>query len=103
MENLTLWAPVFLAGIGAGALIASVLPLLRLAKKRRLELESARARILAGVKEKHDQEILREIFRATDALNGEINKSLQRLRASTERLSIRLGDDGHDQKQTRTL
>ena len=103
MENFTLWAPVFLTGIGVGALIASALPLLRLAKKRRIEVDNARARILAGVKEKHDQEILREIFREAAALDGEIHKSLQLLRTSTETLVVKLRDAGQGHEQTRAL
>ncbi len=49
-------------------------------KKRRTELVRARARIFAGMKEKHDEEILDEAFQATEAIRGELNKSLQTLR-----------------------
>ncbi len=103
MENLILWAPVFIAGIAVGAIITSVLPRLWVAKKRRTELIQARARILASIKENHEQEILREIFQATEALSGELNKSLRRLLDSMERLLVQVRDDWHGQKQTRIL
>lgn len=87
MENLTLLTPGFIAGMVVGALITSIS--LRIADKRRRELNdamNARERILAGIKETHEKEILREIFRAKDALNSDLNKSLRLLQASTEKL-----------------
>ena len=79
MEILLFWSPVFIAGIAVGMLIKSFWPRQWSAKKRHTELVNARVRILAGVKEKHEEEMLREIFQATDALRGELNKSHRRL------------------------
>jgi len=71
---------LFFAGITGGILIAGIKPYLDVAKKKRTELIAARARILAGMKEKHDEEILHEAFRTTEGISGELNKSLQTLR-----------------------
>ena len=71
---------LFCAGITGGILVAGIKPYLHAAKKQRTELMSARVRILAGIKEKHDEEILDEAFRTTEAIRGELNKSLQTLR-----------------------
>jgi hypothetical protein len=71
---------LFFAGITGGILIASIKPYLLAAKKKRTELVMARARIMAGIKEKHEEEILDEAFRTTEAIRGELNKSLQTLR-----------------------
>lgn len=71
---------LFCAGITGGILIAGIKPYLHAAKKNRTELVTARVRILAGIKEKHDEEILDEAFRTTEAIRGELDKSLQTLR-----------------------
>ena len=36
--------------------------------------------MLADIKERHDEEILDEAFRTTEAIRGELDKSLQTLR-----------------------
>jgi uncharacterized membrane-anchored protein YhcB (DUF1043 family) len=95
MDNLTLRLPVFMAGVAVGALVTSLLPRLWNHKKRRMELREARARILTGIKEKHEQEMLREIFQAKDALYGELSKSLNLLRDSAERLLGEVKDERH--------
>jgi hypothetical protein len=71
---------LFLAGITGGIFIAGIKPYLHAAKKKRTELVTARVRILAGIKEKHEEEILDEAFRTTEAIRGELNQSLQTLR-----------------------
>jgi hypothetical protein len=81
MENWISIALIFLAGICSGILIATIWTRLSAAKKGR-DLTTARRRILAGVRETHDEEILHEAFRATDDLRTELFKSLHRLRAS---------------------
>ncbi len=103
MEILLDWSPVFLAGMALGILIKSLLPRQWPAKKRRTELVNARARVLAGVKEKHEQEILREIFQATDALRGELNKSHRRLLDVMDTLLLQVDDDSKTQNKTPTL
>jgi nitrogen fixation-related uncharacterized protein len=99
MEKLMFLAPVFIAGIVVGAVITSVWARLWSGKKRRSDLLAARERILAGLKEEHEKEILREIFKATDALSGELNSSLQIVRDLTERLLVQMRTNpyGHDQ------
>jgi hypothetical protein len=71
---------IFSAGITGGVLIAMIKPIVSAAKRRRTELVAARTRILADMKQQHDKEILREAFRTTDEIRGELDKSLQTLR-----------------------
>ena len=71
---------IFCAGVAGGVLIASIKPYLSAAKNRRTQLVAARARMLADLKEKHDEEILDQAFRTTEAIRGELDKSLDTLR-----------------------
>jgi hypothetical protein len=71
---------LFSAGVAGGVLIMILMPTLSVAKKRRTELVAARTRMLAGIKHRHDEEILDEAFRTTEAIRGELDKSLQTLR-----------------------
>lgn len=71
---------IFCAGIAGGILICSIQPYLTAAKSRRTQLVAARARMLADLKEKHDEEILDQAFRTTEAIRGELDKSLDTLR-----------------------
>jgi hypothetical protein len=73
---------LFFAGVTGGILILTIQPYIRAAKKKRTEMVDARTRILAGIKERHDEEILHEAFRTTEAIRGELNKSLQTLRTT---------------------
>lgn len=80
MENWTSCSLVFAAGIGVGIALMRLKPYIFAARKRRTELVTARSRILAGIKEKHEEEILDEALRTTEAIKGELDKSLQALR-----------------------
>src|SRR5512144_261847 len=60
MENWTSRSLVFVAGIGVGIALMRLKPYIFVARKRRTELVAARSRILAGIKEKHEEEILDE-------------------------------------------
>jgi hypothetical protein len=71
---------LFSAGIAGGFLIATIKPYFRAAKQQRTAMVAARTRILGGVKERHEEEILHEALRTTEAIRGELNKSLQTLR-----------------------
>lgn len=71
---------VFAGGIVVGIGLMALRPYWSAAKKRRTELVTARRRILAGIKEKHEEEILDEAFRTTEAIKGELDRSLQTLR-----------------------
>jgi hypothetical protein len=71
---------LFSAGIAGGILICKVEPYFRAAKKQRSAMVAARTRILAGIKEKHEEEILDEAFRTTEAIRTELNRSAQLLR-----------------------
>jgi hypothetical protein len=71
---------LFSAGVTGGLLISSLWPYFRAVKKQRTEMVAARARILADIKEKHEEEILHEAFRTTEAIRSELNKSAQMLR-----------------------
>lgn len=90
MENWLFETLIFVAGIASGILFAVVWLRISAANRRRRDLSAVRRRILAGIKETHDQEILNEAFRATEALRSELFKSLHRLRAS---MNVVLGPD----------
>ncbi len=82
---MQLWlvdAAIFAAGIYCGILLARLWGRLSPTKRRGRDLSAARHQILAGLKETHDEEILHEAFRATEALRSELFKSLHRLRSS---------------------
>lgn len=70
----------FGSGVVGGILIMILIPNLSAAKKRRTDLLRARSRMLAGIRQAHDEEILDEAFRTTEAIRGELDKSLQTLR-----------------------
>ena len=70
---------LFGAGLAGGILLAEIKLYLTAAKRQRTELVVARTHILAGIKEKHEEEILDEAFRTTEAIKGELDKSLQTL------------------------
>ena len=82
MDNWLYEALIFVAGLASGVLLAAIWLRLSASAKRRRDLSGARRRILAGIKQTHDKEILDEAFRATEALRSELFKSLYRLRAS---------------------
>ena len=71
---------LFSAGLAGGVLIMTLIPVLYAGKRRRTDLFAARSRILADLKDKHDEEILDEAFRTTQAIRGELDQSLQTLR-----------------------
>ena len=90
MQN---WLPeilIFVSGLAVGICLAVLWLRVSTANKRRRDLTSVRRRVLAGIKESHDQEILDEAFRATEALRSELFKSLYRLRDS---MNVVLGVD----------
>ncbi|HET7003994.1 MAG TPA: hypothetical protein VFK65_00780 [Candidatus Binatia bacterium] len=88
MESWTNCSLAFAAGIGVGIALASLKPYIFIGKKRRTELVVARRRILAGIKEKHEKEILDEAFRTTDAIKGELDKSLQTLQRTLNAVKV---------------
>ena len=71
---------VFSAGVTGGVLFMIIKPIFSAAKRRRTELLAARTRMLAGIKQQHEEEILDEAFRTTEAIRGELDTSLQALR-----------------------
>lgn len=71
---------VFSAGIAGGILITQIKPYFHKARAKRTAMVAARARILADMKDRHNEEILSEAFRTADAIRGELAKSLQTLR-----------------------
>jgi hypothetical protein len=80
MDNWISDLLIFCAGIAAGVLITTVRPLLSVAKRKRTAMIAARARMLADIKEKHEEEILDEAFRAAQEIRGELDKSMETLR-----------------------
>ena len=71
---------IFSAGIAGGILITQLKPYLNKARANRTAMVAARTRILADMKDRHNEEILSEAFRTADAIRGELAKSLQTLR-----------------------
>jgi hypothetical protein len=71
---------IFSAGIAGGVLLTSIKPFLAASRNRRTAMAAARARMLADLKERHDEEILDQAFRTTEAIKGELDKSLDTLR-----------------------
>ncbi|HET8562896.1 MAG TPA: hypothetical protein VFM35_03370 [Candidatus Binatia bacterium] len=98
--DLLLWAPVFIAGIAVGAFAATLVYSVRLSKERRTQLVAARARIIAGIKEEREEEILGEIFQATEALKNEIHQSLTRFRKAVEPLLAQTRDSAEGSMET---
>jgi hypothetical protein len=82
MEIWLLDAAIFAAGLGCGILLSRSWAHLFSAKRNSRQLSSARQHILTRLKETHDQEILHEAFRATEALRSELFRSLHGLRTS---------------------
>ncbi len=82
MQIWLLDAVIFAAGICCGISLARLWARPSSIKRRGRDLRAARHQILAGLKETHDEEILHEAFRATEALRSELSKSLHRLRSS---------------------
>lgn len=66
---------IFSAGVTGGILISMIAGILRAGRENRNDLVSARSRILEGVKEQHDQEILHAAVRTAEDLRGELHKS----------------------------
>ena len=67
---------IFSAGVTGGVLVNLIRPYFSMAKQQRTALVVARARILSDIKNKHEEEILDEAFRTTEAIRGELDKSL---------------------------
>ena len=93
MENTLIGLAVFCAGILVGVILSSISSRRHLPMKHKAELISARERILAGLKQNHEKEIMREIFRATDALNGELDHSLRLMTRSMEKLLVEVREE----------
>jgi hypothetical protein len=82
MQNWLSEVLIFVAGSFTGIALVLIGWRLSAVNKRRRDLSGVRRRILAGIKQSHDQEVLDEAFRATEALRNELFKSLLRLRNS---------------------
>ncbi|MGE5220008.1 MAG: hypothetical protein ACM3SP_23645 [Chloroflexota bacterium] len=84
---------LFSAGIAGGVLIMILVPVVHAGKRRRTDLVAARSRILADLKEKHEEEILEQAFRTTEAIRGELDHSLQTLRKTVATVLTPVGND----------
>lgn len=84
MENGISDLLIFCAGIAAGVLITTAQPMLSVAKRKRTAMAAARARMLAEMKEQHEEEILDEAFRAAEEIRGELDKSMETLRKTLD-------------------
>lgn len=70
---------IFLAGLSGGVLICLLAPLLFPGKERRTKMLQVRRRVLADIKQKHDEEILDEALQTTEAIRSELERSRVRL------------------------
>jgi hypothetical protein len=89
---------VFGAGVSGGILVMMIKPYFSLGKKKRTELVAARSRILAVMKEKHEEEILDEAFRTTEAIRSELDRSLETLRKTLNAVTEPEGDQRNGQQ-----
>jgi len=81
------WIPdlvIFVTGTAVGMLIALIVPGLSATEKKTSELVAARTRMLADIKAKHNEEILDQAFRTTEAIRGELDKSVTTLRKTLD-------------------
>ncbi len=92
---------IFCAGIAGGILITNITPLLTAAKTRRTRLVAARQRMLADIKEKHDEEILDQAFRTAEAIRGELDQSLDTLRKTLDAVLPLTGASETQQRDAR--
>jgi gamma-glutamyl:cysteine ligase YbdK (ATP-grasp superfamily) len=79
MQLSLLLGPVFVAGIAAGVLVVFLLDYYRLGKRHHTDLVKARSRIIASIKQEHEEEILRQIFQTVELIHGDTRKSVSRL------------------------
>ena len=93
MDNWISDLLIFSAGIAGGVLVTYLQPYFSIAKKKRTQLVAARARMLADIKVKHDEEILDEALRTTEAIRGELDKSLETLRRTLDATLVTVGGD----------
>ena len=95
---------IFSAGIAGGILISMITSSLRAAKQRHTERVAMRARILADMKEQHNEEILHAAFRITEDIRGELSESLQRLHRTVTTVldPVTQAASGTEQSQGRT-
>ena len=71
---------IFSAGIAGGILIAHLIPYLRGSKRRAQSCRRRERAFSPTSKSNTIEEILQEAFRTTEAIRGELDKSLQTLR-----------------------
>ena len=71
---------IFSAGFTGGILVSMIVSYLGNGRRRRTDLVAARTRILADMKDQHDQEILHAAVRTAEDLRGELHKSALTLR-----------------------
>jgi hypothetical protein len=66
---------IFSAGVTGGILISIIVSFLRTNQRQRTDLVETRTRILADIKEQHEQEILHAAVRTAEDIRGELHKS----------------------------
>jgi hypothetical protein len=93
MDNWISDLLIFSAGIAGGVLFTYLQPYFSIAKRKRTQLAAARARMLADIKEKHEEEILDEALRTTEAIRGELDKSLDTLRKTLDATLVTVGGE----------
>jgi hypothetical protein len=66
---------IFSAGVTGGILVSIIVSCLRTNQRQRTDLVETRTRILADIKEQHEQEILHAAVRTAEDIRGELHKS----------------------------
>jgi hypothetical protein len=66
---------IFSAGVTGGILVSIIASFLRTNQRQRTDLVETRTRILADIKEQHEQEILHAAVRTAEDIRGELHKS----------------------------
>ena len=90
---------LFSAGIAGGVLSMILIPGVHANRRRRTELVAARSRILADMKEKHEEEMLAQALRTTEAIRGELNHSLQTLRKTVTTVLAPVGNENNGRRK----
>jgi hypothetical protein len=66
---------IFSAGVTGGILVSIIVSFLRTNQRQRTDLAATRTRILADIKEQHEQEMLHAAVRTAEDIRGELHQS----------------------------
>ncbi len=90
MQLTLLLGPVFIAGIALGVLVVFLLEYLRPGNRHYTDQLKARSRIIARVKQEHEEDVMRQIFQTVERINSDTGESVNRLADRLEDLLIEI-------------